>query len=229
MKNNQFSKYSPEEIFEIFKEQHRLVSPLDPIADETFELTKETVISDLQDAQDLLPWQEWTEWINQSYGIVAKKDEWKRVVKPLTKKTLFDVCIFISERAEKEIIKPIKILGRECLTSAIFLTLKKNLKRKGANVKELKPSTNISEYLNDYGNFSPLLEEATLSGVKTFDELTYGKLETERKFKYWIDKLIPNIIYRRPLYTGDLITFRDLVNKIIENSKLGTTTCITNC
>jgi len=223
MKNNQVSKYSPEEIFEIFKEQHRLASPLDPIADETFELTKGTLIIDLQDAQDLLPWQEWTEWLNKCYGFEAKRAEWKEVVKPITEKTLWDVCLFISKRAEKEIIKPVKLLENECLSSAVFLTLKKNLKIKGANVDNLSPSTNISEYLNNNDNFSPLLEEATLTGVRTFDELTYGKLETERRFKYWIDKIIPNVIYKRPLKTGDLITFRDLVNSIIENNKLGTT------
>ena len=223
MKNNQVSKYSPEEIFEIFKEQHRLASPLDPIADETFELTKGTLIIDLQDAQDLLPWQEWTEWLNKCYRFEAKRAEWKEVVKPITEKTLWDVCLFISKRAEKEIIKPVKLLGNECLSSAAFLTLKKNLKIKGANVDNLSPSTNISEYLNNNHNFSPLLEEATLTGVRTFDKLTYGKLETERRFKYWIDKIIPNAIYKRPLKTGDLITFRDLVNSIIENNKLGTT------
>ncbi|MDC6367220.1 hypothetical protein [Flagellimonas amphidinii] len=223
MKNNQYSKYSPEEIFEIFKEQHRLASPLDPIADETFELTKETVIVDLQDAQDLLPWQEWTEWLNQCYGIEANRVEWKEVVKPTTEKTLWDVCLFISERAEKEEVKPIKLLGNECLSSAVFLTLKKNLKIKGANVDNLRPSTNISEYLDNNDNFSPLLEEATLTGVRTFEELTYGKLETERRFKYWIDKIIPNVIYKRPLKTGNLVTFGDLVNRIIENNKLGTT------
>lgn len=223
MKNNQYSNYSPEEILEIFKEQHRLASPLDPIADETFELKQGTLIVDLQDAQDLLPWQEWTEWLNQCYGIEATRAEWKEVVKPTVKKTLWDVCLFLSERAEKEEIKPIKLLGNECLSSAVFLTLKKNIKKKGAKVEKLRPSTNISEYLDDNDNFSPLLEEVTLTGVKTFEELTLGKLETERRFKYWIDKIIPNVIFKRPLDTGDLITFRDLVNRIIENNKLGTT------
>ncbi len=223
MKNNQTSKYSPEEIFEIFKEQHRLASPLDPIADETFELTKGTVIIDLQDAQDLLPWHKWTEWLNKCYGIEAKSAEWKEIVKPITEKTLWDVCLFISKRAEKKRIKPMKLLGNECLSSAVFLTLKKNLKTKGARVDNLRPSTNISEYLDNNDNFSPLLEEATLTGVRTFDKLTYGKLETEGRFKYWIDKILPNVIYKRPLKTGSLVTFRDLVNRIIENNKLGTT------
>lgn len=221
MNNNQVSKYSPEEILEIFKEQHRLTSPLDPIADETFQLAKGTLIIDMQDAQDLLSWQKWTDWLNECYAFKATRKEWERVVKPVREKTLWEVCLFISINANKEIIKPIKLLGKECLSSAVFLTLKKNLKAKGANVENLRPSTNISEYLDNKDNFSPLLEEVTLTGVRTFDELTYGKLETKRRFKYWIGKLVANVIKKQPLDTGNLITFRDLVNKIIENNKLG--------
>lgn len=222
MINNQNSKYSPQEIFEIFKEQHRLTSPLDPMADETFELTKGTLIIDLQDAQDLLPWEKWTEWLNKCYGFEAKRKEWEEVVHPTTKKTLWDVCLFISNRAEKELINPIKLLGNECLSSAVFLTLKKNLKAKGVNTGNLRPSTNISEFLDDKHNFSPLIEEVTRTGVRTFNNLTYGKLETERRFKYWIDKIIPNIICKQTLKTGELINFRDLVRTIIEGNKLGT-------
>lgn len=219
MKNNQCSKYSPEEVFEIFREQHRLASPLDPIADESFELTKKTIIADLQDAQDLLHWKEWTEWLNQCYGIEAKRKEWKEVVTPESKRTLWDVCLFISEKAQKEIINPVRLLGNDCLSSAVFLTLKKNMKRKGANVDGLRPSTNISRFLDDDRNFSPLVEEATLTGGKTFETLTYGKVKTERRLKYWIDAFIPNVVFKTSLITGELVTFRDLVNRIMENEK----------
>lgn len=127
---------------------------------------------------------------------MANRTEWKEVVKPLTKRTLWDVCLFVSERTEKEVMKPIKLLGSECLN------------------------------LEEKENFSPLLEETILTGVKTFDKLTYGKLKTERRFKYWFDKIIPNVIHKRSLNTGDLTTFRDLVYKIIENNKLSTTKAI---
>jgi uncharacterized protein YbaP (TraB family) len=46
--------YKSLELLEIFKEQHRLCSPLDPVADETFILTRETTISKLREAQDLV-------------------------------------------------------------------------------------------------------------------------------------------------------------------------------
>jgi hypothetical protein len=217
MMNNQFVKYSPEEIFEIFTEQHRLASPLNPMAVETFELKKDTLIADLQDVQNLLPWRQWTEWLNQCFNMEASRNEWRAVVKPVTKKTLWGVCLFISDKAEKEVVKPIRLLGRECLSAAVFLTLKKNLKRKGAATKDLKPSTNISEYLNNDDNFSPLLEEATLTGFRTFEELTERRMDNKRKVKYWIERILPITISDRTLFTGELVTFRDLVNKTIEN------------
>lgn len=223
MTNNEYGKYSPEEIFEIFKEQHRLASPLDPIANEKFIITKETLIIDLQDAQDLLPWEGWTEWLNTCYQINADRSEWKKIVTPTVDRTIWDVCVFISEKANKEIVKPVKLFGQECLTAAIFLTLKRNLEHKGANTEDLMPSTVISEFLDDDKNFSPLLEEATLTGVKTFDQVSFGELRTERRFEYWIDKILPNIIFKRPIKTGNIITFRDLVERIVENEKLGIT------
>jgi hypothetical protein len=219
---NQKIFYTSEELLEIFKEQHRLFSPLDPIADETIVLTYETKILELRDAQDLLPWDEYADFLNQEFRIDVPQSKWKKILNPDDKQTLGDLCNFLSTVAEKEIVKPIKRLGRECLSAAIFLMLKRNLKSKGVNVTDLRPSTKIQEFLDINENFSPLMEEVTLTGVKTFDTLEYGKLETERRFKYWIDKIFPNWVYRRPLYTGNIQTFRDLVERIMKNEKLNT-------
>lgn len=54
-----------------------------------------------------------------------------------------------------------------------------------------------------------------------FDKLEYEKIKSERRYKYWIDKVVSNLIYKRSLTAGEVITFRDLVQKIIENKKLG--------
>jgi len=215
--------YTSDELLEIFKEQHRLCSPLDPIADETFILTRETKIWELRDAQDLLPWDECAEFLNQEFRIDVPIKKWKTIFNPDDKQTLGDLCDFLSTVAEKEIIKPVKRLGAECLSAAIFLTLKRNLKSKGVDVTDLRPSTKIEEFLEINKNFSPLMEEVTLTGIKTFDKLEYGKLETERRFKYWVDKIFPKWVYRRPIHAGDIQTFRDLVEKIMDNEKLGIT------
>lgn len=72
--------------------------------------------------------------------------------------------------------------------------------------------------IND--NFSPLLEEVTLTGVKVFDKFDV-KVERERCLDHWLDRIFPNWKYESTITTGDIETFRDLVNKIVENKKLG--------
>lgn len=215
--------YTSNELLEIFKEQHRLCSPLDPMADATFVLSRETKIWQFSAAQDLLPWYEYAKFLNQEFRIDVPEKQWKTVLNPDDKQTLGNLCDFLSTVAEKEVIKPVKRLGKECLSATIFLTLKKNLKNKEVDVANLKPSTKIAEFLSTYENFSPLVEEVTLTGVKTFEKFEYGILQTERRFKYWIDKIFPNWVYKRPIHTGDIQTFRDLVEKIMENEKLGIT------
>lgn len=218
---NDTTSYTPDELLEIFKEQHRLCSPLDFMANETFVLTKETLIYEWSDSMDLLPWDELVKFLNQEFRITVSLKIWDTILNPDDKKTLGGLCDFLSTVAEKEIVKPIKILGSECLTAAIFMTLRRNLKSKGVDVTNLKPSTRIEDFLDINDNFSPLLEEVTLTGVQIFERLEYGKLDSERRFKYWIDKIFPNWIYKRSVKSGDVETFRDLVEKIVENKKLG--------
>ena len=210
--------YTSEEIFAIFKEQHRLCSPLDDMADSAFVLERATEIWEWRDAQDLLPWHELAQFLNQEFRINVELSVWKGVLTPEDERTMGDLCDFLSTVAEKEIIEPVKRLGAECLSAAIFLTLKKNLNNKGVDVSLLAPSTPLAPFLHN--NFSPLMEEVTLTGVKTFESLSYGELQTESRFKYWIDKILPHIIYKRPINTGTIQTFRDLVERIMEDKKL---------
>lgn len=213
--------YTSDELLEIFIEQHRLSAQLDFMVDKTFVLTKQTFIWEWREAQDLVSWDELAEFLNQEFRISVSLKTWDTILNPDDKKTLGELCDFLSTVAEKEIVKPLKRLGSECLTSAIFMTLKRNLKNKGVDVTNLKPSTKIEDFLDIYENCSPLLEEVTLTGVKIFNKLEYGRLVSERRFKYWTDKIFPNWIYKRSIKCEDVQTFRDLVEKIIENKKLG--------
>ncbi len=215
------SAYTSDELLEIFKEQHRLCGSLDFMIDENFVLTKETLICDWMEALDLLPWKELSAFLNKEFKITVSLKTWDTILNPVEKRTLGGLCDFLSIVAEKETLKPIKILGSECLTTAIFKNLKRNLQYKGVDVTELKPSTRIEDFLDVYDNFSPLIEEVTLTGVQVFDKLKYEKIRHKKRYKYWIDRIVPNLIYKRSVTAGEVITFRDLVQKIIENKKLG--------
>jgi hypothetical protein len=58
-------------------------------------------------------------------------------------------------------------------------------------------------------------------GVETFQKLEFGKVTSERRNKYRIDRLFPKWIVKREIKTGAILTFRDLVEKIMENKKSG--------
>ncbi|MDL2141139.1 hypothetical protein QQY79_01290 [Flavobacterium tructae] len=221
---NNTIRYTSSEIFEIFKEQHRLCSSLDPETDESFVLKTNTEIRDWRRAGDLVKWDKLAEFLSREFRINETSEKWDSILNPEKKKTLGDLCDFLSTTAEKEIINPIKILGNECLSAATFIALKRNLKDKGVDVADLRPSTKIKDFLDVYENFSPLMEEVTLTGVRVFDKLEYEKQKPQRRYKYWIDQILPIYVYKKSsVTTGEIETFRDLIQKIVENEKLGVT------
>lgn len=206
---NSTRKYKTDEILKIFKEQHRLCSEIDPEADPWAEITGDMTVREWRNANDLLPWRKLGEFLNQEFKINVSENEWYELLGPDRKRKLIDVCEFIAKNADKEIIKPINIFGQECLSAAIFVTLKKNLKNKGVDVSELKPSSKLTKYLNK--DFSPLIEEITLTGTRTIE-----KLELKRKKKGLWNTLNIFDPDRYNILTGKVITFRDLIEKIIE-------------
>ena len=67
----------------------------------------------------------------------------------------------------------------------------------------------MSQYLNKY--FSPVVEEITLTGTRPIEEIEVVR----KKQGFWnaINIFDPD---RYDYLTGDVLTFRDLVEKIIE-------------
>ncbi len=204
-------KYTEKEILEIFKEQHRLCSPLDPEADPWAEITAEMTVSEWRWANDLLGWKKLSEFLNQEFRVQISQREWQNVLEPARTRKLIEVCRLLSNYAEKDFYEPKALFGEPCLKAGVFLTIKKNLKDKGVNVSELLPSSSLTAYMDKY--FSPVLEEITLTGTKPID-----KIETRRKKKgFWnvINIFDPD---RYETLTGEIKTFRDLTEKIIEEN-----------
>jgi len=205
-------KYSPEEVLEIFKEQHRLCSPLDPEADLWAEITAEMTIREWRWARDLISWKGLSEFLNQEFRIDISEKIWFETLEPAKTRRLIDVCKLISSHATKEYYKSKKLFGQPCLKAGVFLTIKRNLEQKGVNVSELSPSSSFPEYLDKY--FSPVLEEITLTGTKTI-EIIQTKIELKG---FWnaINIFTSN---KYEISTGEIKTFRDLVEKIIEEKE----------
>lgn len=59
--------YTPNEIFEIFKEEHRLCSPLDFMAYPKFDLKFDSKVWEWRDCRDLLEWEELSVCLNDHF------------------------------------------------------------------------------------------------------------------------------------------------------------------
>ena len=202
-------KYTEDEILEIFKEQHRLFSALDPEADLWAEITAEMTVRDWRWANDLIGWKKLSEFLNQEFRVQISQEEWQNVLEPARKRKLIEVCRILSKYAEKYIYEPKTLFGKPCLKAGVFLTIKKNLKDKGVDVSELRPSSSLTAYMDKY--FSPVIEEITLTGTKPID-----KIETRKKKKGFWNAINIFDSDRYETMTGDIKTFRDLTEKIIE-------------
>jgi len=202
-------KYTKEEILEIFREQHRLCSPLDPKAEPSAEITAEMTVREWKLANDLVGWKKLSEFLNQEFRVHISQDDWKNVLEPDRSRKLIEVCRLLSYHAHKDSYLPKILFGKPCLKATVFLTIKRNLKGKGVDVSKLRPSSSLSAYMNKY--FSPVLEEITLTGTKPID-----KIEIHRAKKgFWnvINILDPD---RYKIWLGGIETFRDLTESIIE-------------
>ena len=202
---------TPADVLNIFIEQHRLCSPLDPEADSYAKLSFASTIDDWRNANDLLPWRPLSEFLNEEFQIKATEDEWRLVLTPSSIRTLEDVCELISKYSQTKDIQPIKLLGKECLSSAVFRTLKKYLSKRGVDVSEIRPSTLLTPYLEKY--FSEMVEQITIisNGGEVFEQ--FDKKRKKIGFFNYINIFDKD---RYTFLTGDVKTFRDLTLKIIE-------------
>ncbi len=218
--------YTAAELLEIFKESHRLFSPLDPEADETIVLTSDSTIADWREAQDLLPWRSLGMYFNKSFGIdLPLETTWYSVLEPSHKRTIGQVCELIAQHATKEEIPSVRPFGQECQTAAVFLWLKGKLGSSGIDVSALRPSTPVADYKRHFGL---IMDEVLRRGVRTIDKIELEKFPTSEAWKYVIDFFLPNSAYGRRLLTGDVVTFRDLVERIVEAQPLGAPASSTN-
>jgi hypothetical protein len=235
-----------DEIFFIFKEEHRLCSPLDPEADPSFDLQPTSTVDEWRQARDLLSWDKLAKVYNEEFKIEINLETWQTVFLPGDKRIIMDVCELMSHHAKTETIQPVKLFGQTCLSAAIFRSIKRNLELKGVDTSDLTPSSRIEPILkSNFGeflfyinkNFTGVIpginEKRTVFGkvagfftlmfilsliggffwskllimafVSTLPAIIFWYL-SDRQFKHQDDMLaIPGIV-----------TFRDLVNKIVE-------------
>lgn len=150
-------KYQPAEILQIIRANYIQQQQYDDIALENQALTFETSIFDWRDICDLVDTSELWKYLNYYFHLEASRETWMTILEPDDKRTLGDLCNFIANNAEKEIIKPVKLFGSDCDTAAIFNSLKRRLENRGIDVSDFRPSTQLEPLVKRYR--SVLIEE----------------------------------------------------------------------
>ncbi|EHQ43913.1 hypothetical protein [Myroides odoratus] len=197
------------DILNIFIEEHRICSPLDFEADVTIILNFNTTVSDWRCARDLMRWRPLSHFLNAEFNLSLSEEQWKSVLTPARKRTLREVCELIANHCSFPTVTPVRLLGNSCLSAAVFITLKKYLARRGVQVDELKPSTPIGPYLHT--DFSAMIKQIGIlaRGNKVFEVFDYASTSHLNK------PFLHLFTTRVALETGSILTFRDVVEKII--------------
>ena len=207
------------DILNIFIERHRLFSSFDPEADPNARLDFNSTITDWRNANDLLEWEELYPFYNQEFEINATPEEWKAVLVPASKKNLKGVCEFIARHTKHKNIESIRLLGNECLEAGVYKKFIENLEKKKINTTNIKPSSQISDYLDKY-----LIEITSEILFLSKGKKIIEKIEMKRKKKGLLNYI--NIFDKdRFIYSiPNIETFRDLILKIIEINTLNDNT-----
>lgn len=164
-------KYSKDEILEILISAYNFQTEFDPVVIKGMELNYQTTIFEWRDICDLIEPEKLAKVYHESFNLKTPIIELEQLFIEEDKSTISDFCQYISEHAEKQNIEPIRILGQNCQTASIFRTLKQNLKEKGADISQLKPSSQINPFFLKYGGL--LVDEVNRIAPGTLSEFEF--------------------------------------------------------
>lgn len=242
----EFRKLTSEEIFLIFKEEHRICSPLDPEADPSFDLQPTSTVAEWLDARHLLPWMELRTIYNEWFDTDIPIEEWRMTAGFSNERIMQCVFDLLATHAKIEVIKPVKLLGQRCLSAAVFKSIKKNLETRGIDTSGLVPSSKIEPVLKK--NFGQFVADINKNFIGVIPEIMETQTTISRLVGFaglvsilslilamhwhnlmfvsvisFILAIILAFIEKRRFLQQDgmltisgIVTFRDLVNRIIE-------------
>lgn len=97
-------------------------------------------------------WKTLGDWLNTVFNIDLPHSAWKQYLQWPRRRNVGVLCDFISQHALIEQIEPAEILGRSCLEAGVFRSIVSMLKRAGADISNLAPSTRVGTFIRDYNN-----------------------------------------------------------------------------
>ncbi|TKG87898.1 hypothetical protein EYV94_27785 [Puteibacter caeruleilacunae] len=141
--SNIYIKYTPKEILQILNDFYLLQSEYIGEAKRGHKLSFETTIKNWRTTCNLLEPDKLTKADHEYFGLTTDMAELMDILSNENKNTLKEYCEYIAQNAKRETITLRGSLGGKCLEAGILKKINENLKKRGAKIKELKPSDNF--------------------------------------------------------------------------------------
>lgn len=137
---------TPEHVLFVLRELQRCAALYDKALQDPINFA--TTVAGYSDVflDDFPDWRRQARGLNELLGIDVDLSTWRDVLTPSRVRTLRDVCGLIASRATLPEIRPIRVLGRECLAASAFLLLRERLARRGVRVDHVAPSSSLSDF-----------------------------------------------------------------------------------
>src|SRR5204862_7356009 len=84
--------------------------------------------------------------LNRIFGTNVSKEEWTEAM-GAKDRTLGELCTFIATRARTIDLRPVTVLGHPSRAAGAFLAVRELLRKTGADVSDLRPSSSLQLYL----------------------------------------------------------------------------------
>lgn len=152
MKNNEFTKYTSEEILQILIDFYHFQANFDPEVDKGQELTFQTTIQYWRRVCDLKEPVELAKYYHKLFELEINITGLVDLLCNEKINTLKTLCDYLAENAVKEDVNPIISLGKECQEAAIFKTLKDKLEKRGIDTKDFRPSTEFAPFFDKHAS-----------------------------------------------------------------------------
>jgi hypothetical protein len=162
-----------DDVLNTIRDSYRFAQKLDPGAEPGYDLTFDTTIEDWRNACDLLAARDLAQALNAWFGVHFSDMDWMATLEPAKTATLGGVCDLVASQAKMPDIKEFPILGTECLSAGVFLTIRTALAEEGVPVEGISPSTpldpvarkHLGPFIQTVGRVAP--------GVLTVPDVKY--------------------------------------------------------
>lgn len=169
--------YTPNEILEFLRADYRQRAVIDSAVTRNQHLSFDTTIDNWRDICDLVEVENLCEVLNHWFDINILDKEWMTVLKNGYDNTLEDLCKFIANRTIKIEVTSRKLFGKDCLTAGVFKAVVIELEKRGVDIRNICPSSNLEElsflYFRELINVINLLNPQVLPPVEFESNETY--------------------------------------------------------